>query len=74
MLLFVSDCWHRGTAATEGGRGRLFVQCHYGRRDIAQRVRTTATVSHVSEAAAARAETDREKTLIGLHRPWFYDG
>ena len=74
VCLFVSDIWHRRLPSQPDDSGRFFLQAHYGRRDIAQRVRTTATVSHVSEAAAARAETDREKTLIGLHRPWFYDG
>ncbi len=72
--LFVSDVWHRRLPSLPGDQGRFFLQAHYGRRDIAQRVRTTANVSHVSEAALARATSDREKTLIGLHRPWFYDG
>ena len=74
VCLFVSDVWHRRLPSQPGDTGRFFLQAHYGRRDIAQRVRPTATVSHVSEAAAARAQTDREKTLIGLHRPGFYDG
>jgi ectoine hydroxylase-related dioxygenase (phytanoyl-CoA dioxygenase family) len=74
VCLFVSDVWHRRLPSQPGDTGRFFLQAHYGRRDIAQRVRPTAAVSHVSEAAAARATTDREKTLIGLHRPWFYDG
>jgi ectoine hydroxylase-related dioxygenase (phytanoyl-CoA dioxygenase family) len=72
-VLFVSDVWHRGTPA-EPGRRRFFLQAHYGRRDIAQRIRTTAEVNHVSPEAAARAQTDRERTLIGLHEPFFYDG
>ena len=74
VCLFVSDVWHRRLPSQAGDTGRFFLQAHYGRRDIAQRVRPTAAVSHVSEAAAARATTDRDKTLIGLHRPWFYDG
>jgi len=74
VLLFVSDCWHRGTPATQGGRGRLFVQCHYGRRDIAQRVLTTERVNQVGDEARARIESDRDATLLGLHRPFFYDG
>jgi hypothetical protein len=52
----------------------MFVQCHYGRRDLAQRIRPTDAVNHLSEAAIARAETERQKTLAGLHRPGFYDG
>lgn len=74
VCLFVSDVWHRRLPSQPGDSGRFFLQAHYGRRDIAQRVLPTATVNHVSAAAAARAETDRQKTLIGLHRPWFYDG
>ncbi|HEV2652129.1 MAG TPA: phytanoyl-CoA dioxygenase family protein [Rhizomicrobium sp.] len=72
-ILFVSDVWHRGTPAQEG-HGRFFLQCHYGRRDIAQRIAMTDAVNHVSPEAAARAETDRERALIGLHKPFFYDG
>ena len=72
-ILFVSDLWHRGTPA-QPGLGRFFLQCHYGRRDLAQRINTTAEVNHLSPDAIARAETDREKTLIGLHQPFFYDG
>lgn len=71
--LFVSDAWHRGTPAS-GGTGRLFLQVHYGRRDIAQRVRTTEQVSHVSPEARNRATTDRDRAIIGLHDPYFYDG
>jgi phytanoyl-CoA dioxygenase PhyH len=72
-IAFVSDVWHRGTPAKEG-KGRFFLQCHYGRRDIAQRILTTAEVNHLSPEAIARAETDRERTLIGLHPAFFYDG
>lgn len=71
-IFFVSDVWHRGTPARPGHR-RFFLQAHYGRRDIAQRVFTTAEVSHVSPEAAARAETERERKVIGLHEPYFYD-
>jgi ectoine hydroxylase-related dioxygenase (phytanoyl-CoA dioxygenase family) len=72
-IAFVSDVWHRGTPA-QAGKGRFFLQCHYGRRDIAQRIRTTAEVNHLSEDAIARAETERERRLIGLHPAYFYDG
>ena len=41
VSLFVSDCWHTGRPAGPGGRGRFFLQAHYGRRDLAQRIRTT---------------------------------
>ena len=47
-----------GTAACRrggGGRGRYFLQVHYGRRDIAQRIRTTDVVNQLSPEAIARA-------------------
>ena len=72
-ILFVSDVWHRGTPAREG-KGRFFLQVHYGRRDIAQRILTTQEVNHLSPEAIARAETERERRLIGLHPAYFYDG
>src|SRR4051794_25248913 len=56
VALFVSDLWHRGTPAA-GGDGRLFLQVHYGRRDIAQRIRPTSEVNHLSAEAIARAST-----------------
>ena len=72
--MFVSDVWHRRLPTLPGDTGRYFLQAHYARRDIAQRVRTTREVNHVSAGAAERAETDRERRLIGLHPPFFYDG
>ncbi len=74
VCLFVSDVWHRRLPTLEGDTGRYFLQAHYGRRDIAQRVRTTTSTNHVSEAAARRAVSEREQKLIGLHHPFFYDG
>ncbi len=74
VALFVSDIWHRRLPTRPGDPGRMFVQCHYGRRDLAQRLRPTAAVNHLSEDAVGRATTAREKTLAGLHRPGFYDG
>jgi hypothetical protein len=73
VALFVSDAWHRGLPAQPGGRGRYFLQVHYGRRDIAQRIRTTDEVNHLSPEAINRATTDRTRTLAGLHPPFFYD-
>jgi ectoine hydroxylase-related dioxygenase (phytanoyl-CoA dioxygenase family) len=73
VALFVSDAWHRGTPAN-GGRGRLFIQVHYGRRDIAQRIRTTDDVNHLSADAVGWADTPRMRELAGLHTPFFYDG
>jgi len=74
VALFVSDVWHRRMPSGPDDPGRCFLQCHYGRRDLAQRVRTTAEVNHASPEAIARADTERSQTLIGLHRPFFYDG
>lgn len=74
VSLFVSDCWHAGKPAGAGGRGRYFLQVHYGRRDIAQRLRTTDVVHQLSADAVARADTPRARELVGLHPPYFYDG
>jgi ectoine hydroxylase-related dioxygenase (phytanoyl-CoA dioxygenase family) len=73
VALFVSDAWHRGLPARPGGRGRYFLQVHYARRDIAQRLRTTAEVTQLSPEAVGRATTERARTVIGLHDPFFYD-
>jgi hypothetical protein len=73
VALFVSDAWHRGLPAQEGGRGRYFLQAHYARRDIAQRVRITAEANQCSAEAIARATTTRERELIGMHGSFFYD-
>jgi ectoine hydroxylase-related dioxygenase (phytanoyl-CoA dioxygenase family) len=74
VALFVSDVWHRRLPTGPGDAGRFFLQAHYGRRDIAQRVRPTAQVNHVSDAARARIRSDRERQLLGLHGNFFYDG
>ena len=74
VVLFVSDAWHRGTPALEGGRGRFFLQAHYARRDIAQRVRLTEDANQCSPEAIARADSLRARDLVGLHDPFFYDG
>jgi ectoine hydroxylase-related dioxygenase (phytanoyl-CoA dioxygenase family) len=74
VALFVSDVWHRRMPPRPGDPGRMFVQCHYGRRDIAQRIRPTSSVNHLSVEALARAESPREKTLVGYHQMSFYDG
>jgi ectoine hydroxylase-related dioxygenase (phytanoyl-CoA dioxygenase family) len=73
VALFVSDAWHRGTPARDG-RGRFFLQAHYGRRDIAQRLRTTDVANQLSPDAIARATDERARALVGLHDPFFYDG
>ena len=74
VALFVSDVWHRRMTTQHGDRGRYFLQVHYGRRDIAQRLLPTSEVNHLSAEALARADSDRAKTVAGLHPRFFYDG
>lgn len=74
VLLFVSDVWHRRLPPTGDDPGRYFIQCHYGRRDIAQRLRPTSIANQLSGEAIERATNTRERRLVGLHRPSFYDG
>lgn len=74
VALFVSDVWHRRLPTGPGDAGRFFLQAHYGRRDIAQRLRPTAQVNHLSDAARERIGSDRERRLLGLHENFFYDG
>ena len=72
--LFVSDVWHRRMPTGAGDHGRFFLQVHYGRRDIAQRLLPTDAANSLSPEAIARARTARERRVIGLHPPLFYDG
>jgi ectoine hydroxylase-related dioxygenase (phytanoyl-CoA dioxygenase family) len=72
-ILFVSDIWHRGTPA-DAEHCRFFLQCHYARRDLAQRIYPTDESNQIAPEAAARAETERDRRLIGLHPAFFYDG
>jgi Phytanoyl-CoA dioxygenase (PhyH) len=74
VALFVSDIWHRRMPLGSKDPGRMFIQCHYGRRDVAQRIRPTSLVNHLSEEALARVRTPRQRTLAGLHPLGFYDG
>lgn len=72
---FVSDIWHRRMPTKLGkDKGRFFLQVHYGRRDIAQRILTTADANQLSPEAIARAGTERERRVAGLHPAFFYDG
>lgn len=73
VVFFVSDVWHRRMPTGPDDKGRFFLQVQYGRRDIAQRLRTTNLANHLSDEATDRALTDREKTVVGLHPPGFYD-
>jgi ectoine hydroxylase-related dioxygenase (phytanoyl-CoA dioxygenase family) len=72
--LFVSDVWHRRMPTRGGDHGRFFLQVHYGRRDIAQRLLPTAEANQLSPEAIERAQSERERRVIGLHPPMFYDG
>jgi ectoine hydroxylase-related dioxygenase (phytanoyl-CoA dioxygenase family) len=74
--LFVSDVWHRRMPTQDGDHGRFFLQVHYGRRDIAQRLLTTAEANQLSHEALARARagSERERRVVGLHPAFFYDG
>lgn len=74
VAMFVSDVWHRRLPTLAGDSGRFFVQFHYGRRDIAQRVRTSQQVNQLSDEAFARIGSEREAQLLGVHKPRFYDG
>lgn len=74
VAMFVSDVWHRRLPPLPGDTGRLFLQAHYARRDIAQRIRPTSAVNHLSPDAIERAQTPRQRTLVGLHHNFFYDG
>lgn len=74
VALFVSDAWHRRLPTMDGDTGRFFLQCHYGRRDLAQRIRPSAGANQLSSDAIERARTPRERTLVGLHPLGFYDG
>lgn len=71
---FVSDAWHRRLPPAPTCAGRFFLQTNYGRRDIAQRILPTEMVNHANAEARERAKTARERQLIGLHPPVFYDG
>jgi len=74
VTMFVSDVWHRRLPPTARSKGRFFLQTNYARRDLAQRVLPTSVVNHTSPESRARATTERERLLIGLHPERFYDG
>lgn len=73
-VFFVSDVWHRRMPTGPDDAGRFFLQVQYGRRDIAQRLRTTDAANQLSPDALARAVSAREQTVVGLHPVGFYDG
>ena len=69
----VSDVWHRRHPPSILSKGRFFVQTNYARRDIAQRVLPTSVVNHASPESLSRAQTDRERRLLGLHPQSYFD-
>ena len=73
-ILFVSDVWHRGTPAQPGSRPLLPADATMAAATWPSASSRQPRVNHLSPAAIARAETERERTLIGLHEPFFYDG
>lgn len=74
VTLFVSDTWHRRMPTTPTCKGRFFVQSAYGRREVAQRLIPTERMGMVSAAARARAQSERELEVLGIHPQVFYDG
>ena len=56
------------------GAGTAMPAHTYRGRDIAPRLLTTDEVNHLSTEAVERAVDERQRTLIGLHHPYFYDG
>lgn len=74
VTFFVSDSWHRRMPTTDACRGRYFLQTPYARREIAQRVVPTVEHNVVNAEALARARTERQRQLLGIHPASFYDG
>ena len=74
VALFVSDVWHRRLPTSDEDKGRFFLQIHYGRRDIAQRIKPTSIINHLQPESIERISSDRERHLLGLHAMGFYDG
>lgn len=72
--LFVSDVWHRRMPTSADDAGRFFLQIHYARRDIAQRLKTTEQLNQLSDDALSFANEARQRTVVGLHSAMFYDG
>jgi hypothetical protein len=73
VTYFVSDVWHRRMPTTDACKGRFFLQTAFGRREIAQRVLPGDEHNVANEAALRRAVTERDRQLLGIHPPAFYD-
>lgn len=76
LVFFTSDAWHRRHPPAPDDGDRFFLQAHYGRRDLAQRLRGTRDVNHLSSEAVERAVAGsaRDRSVVGLHKRGFYDG
>lgn len=73
VTFFVSESWHRRMPTTDRCEGRYFLQSAYARREIAQRIVLSQQMNCVGELAMRRATTERQRQLLGLHPPGFYD-
>tara|TARA_E500000331_G_scaffold357355_1_gene418796 strand:+ start:3422 stop:4261 length:840 start_codon:yes stop_codon:yes gene_type:complete len=73
ISFFVSDAWHRRLPTGPNDQGRFFLQVHYGRRDIQQRIKSSAELNQLS-TEAQNEQDPRVRTAMGLHPNGFYDG
>ena len=73
VAFFVSDVWHRRLPTGPDDQGRFFLQIHYGRRDIQQRIKPSDELNHLSPEALLEQDL-RTRSAMGLHPTGFYDG
>ena len=71
VVLFRSEVWHRGTANTSD-RVRYLLQVHYARRIITQKFPPYLNRFQFDPKILSQA-TERQKRLMGDHRPSNYD-
>ena len=74
VALFVSDVWHRGTPADRRRRPALPAGALRPPRHRAAHPHrpTRSTISRPRRSSAR--QTQRQRDLVGLHHPYFYDG
>jgi hypothetical protein len=73
VTFFVSESWHRRMPTSAACKGRRFLQTAFGRREVAQRILPTERHNCASAAARARATSERQRQLLGIHAAGFYD-
>ncbi len=76
VAFFISDVWHRRLPTLDGNHGRFFLQAHFARRDIAQRLVPASESNQLSQVAVDRAISSGKlaaRTIAGLHDIGFYD-